>query len=111
LQNINSFSPLSLFVLLLLLLWLYSPLLGLGLLGRGISPSQARYLRTEQNKHNMNAQKSMPRVEFEHTITAFKRAKAVNVLGRGKPWKLAIATKPQRNRNFRNVQHVFNADF
>jgi hypothetical protein len=48
-------------------LWLYSPLLGLGrfsvswsytqivgLLGRGISPSQGLYLHTEQHKHRIN---------------------------------------------------------
>jgi hypothetical protein len=50
-----------------LLLWLYSTLLDLGrffsllvytqsvgLLGRGISASQGRYLRTEQHKHRIN---------------------------------------------------------
>jgi hypothetical protein len=55
-------------LLLLLLLWLYSSLLGLGcfsvswsytqsvgLLQRGISPSQGRYLHTEQHKHRINA--------------------------------------------------------
>jgi hypothetical protein len=49
--------------------WLYSPLLGpglyfsflifftqtLGLLGRGISPSQGRYLHTGKHKHSKNA--------------------------------------------------------
>jgi hypothetical protein len=50
------------------LLWLYSPLLGIGhffillmytqsvgLLGRRISPSQGRYQHTEQHKHRINA--------------------------------------------------------
>jgi hypothetical protein len=53
---------------LCLLLWLYSPLFGfaafsvswsyaqsVGLLGRGISPSQGRYLHTEQHQHRINA--------------------------------------------------------
>jgi hypothetical protein len=57
-----------LLLLLLLLLWFYTPLLvlgsfsvswscteSLGLLGRSISPSQGRYLHTEQHKHRINA--------------------------------------------------------
>jgi hypothetical protein len=56
----------------LLLLWLYSSLLGLGrfisfliiytlgLLGRGISPSQGRYLHTGQHKQNKCTQAFMP---------------------------------------------------
>jgi hypothetical protein len=53
--------------------WRYSPWLGpdqffsfvifftqkVGLLGRGISPSQGRYLRTGQHKHRINAQKNI----------------------------------------------------
>jgi hypothetical protein len=53
---------------------LYSPLLGpgfffssvnffsktVGLLGRGISPSQGPYLHIEQQKHRINTQTSMP---------------------------------------------------
>jgi hypothetical protein len=50
-----------------------------GLLGRGISPSQGRYLHTEEHKHR---QTSMPSVGFEPTIPAFKRAKKVHALGR-----------------------------
>jgi hypothetical protein len=38
------------------------------LLGRGISPSQGRYLTQTQNKHE---QTSMPWVGFEPTITVF----------------------------------------
>jgi hypothetical protein len=37
------------------------------LLGRGISPSQGRYLHTKEHKHRVNAQTSMPRVGFELT--------------------------------------------
>jgi hypothetical protein len=37
---------------IILLLWLYSPLLGLG---RGISQSQGLYLHTKQHKHRINA--------------------------------------------------------
>jgi hypothetical protein len=46
----------------MILLWLYSPLLGLGRifrsvgpLGRGISPSQGLYLHIEYHKHRINA--------------------------------------------------------
>jgi hypothetical protein len=50
--------------------------------GRGISQSQGRHLRTEQNKHRINAQISMPRMGFETTNPAFERAKTVHALGR-----------------------------
>jgi hypothetical protein len=76
-------------------LWLYSPLLDLGrfsvfwssthsvgLLGRGISPSQGRYLHTGQHKHIIKAQTSMPQVRFEPTIQAFERVKTVHALDR-----------------------------
>jgi hypothetical protein len=56
-----------------------------GLLGRVISPSQGRYLHTEQHKHGMNVytyQISMPWVGFEPTIPASERAKTVYVLDR-----------------------------
>jgi hypothetical protein len=42
-----------------------------GLLGRGISPSQGRYLHTGQHKYG-----------FEPTIPVFERAKTVHALGR-----------------------------
>jgi hypothetical protein len=45
-----------------------------GLLGRGISPSQGRYLHTEQHKQNKRTQTSMPWVRFEPTIPAFEHA-------------------------------------
>jgi hypothetical protein len=48
-----------------------------GLLGRGISRSQGRYLYTEQHKCT---QTSMPPVGFESTIPVFERAKTVHVL-------------------------------
>jgi hypothetical protein len=53
-----------------------------GLLERGISPSQGRYLPTEQHKHRINAQTSMLRVGFEPTIPVFERAKTVHALHR-----------------------------
>jgi hypothetical protein len=80
--SINNFTFIFTNVLLLLL-WLYSPLnLGrlfspliytqsVGLFGRGISPSQGRYLHTEQHKQNKGTQTSMPWVGFEPTIPAF----------------------------------------
>jgi hypothetical protein len=52
------------------------------LLGRWISPSQGRYLLTEQHKHRTNAHTSMPRVGFEPTIPVFERAKTVHALDR-----------------------------
>jgi hypothetical protein len=75
--------------------WLYCPLSGpsrffsfllytqsVGLLGWGISPSQGRYLHTEQHKHRINTQISILRVGFEPTIPVFERAKAVHILDR-----------------------------
>jgi hypothetical protein len=50
------------------------------LLGRGISPSQDRYLSTEQHKQNKRTQTSMPGVGFEPTTPVFDRAKTVHVL-------------------------------
>jgi hypothetical protein len=78
-----------------LLLRLYSPLLGLCRFfsflilynfGRtpwtGISPSQGRYLHTEQHKHRINIpiQTSMPSVVFSTTIPASEREKTVHAL-------------------------------
>jgi hypothetical protein len=84
-------------ILLFLLLWLYSPLLGLGpffsfliLYTAGRTPwtgdqSVARSLPTHrttqtQNKHTI--QTSMPWVGFEPMIPAFERAKTVHALDR-----------------------------
>jgi hypothetical protein len=56
-----------------------------GLLGRVISSSQGLYLNTGQHKHRINTythQISMPRVGFEPTILASKRAKTVHALER-----------------------------
>jgi hypothetical protein len=47
-----------------------------GLLGRGISPSQGRHL----HKQNNRGQTSMPWAGFEPTITVFERAKTVHAL-------------------------------
>jgi hypothetical protein len=47
------------------------------LLGRGISPSENRYLHKEQHKQNKRTQTSMHSVGFEPTIPAFERAKAI----------------------------------
>jgi hypothetical protein len=73
-------------------LWLYSPLFhigrflsflihpqSVGLLGRGISPSQVRYLhrRTTQTQ-NKRTQISMPPVGFETMIRVFEQAKTVH---------------------------------
>jgi hypothetical protein len=45
-----------------------------GPLGQGISPSQGRYLHTEQHKHGINANTPIPRVGFESTIPVVERA-------------------------------------
>jgi hypothetical protein len=55
----------------------------LGHLGRGISPSQSRYLHTVQHKHRIKRkQTSMPQVGFEPTIPVFERTKTVRVSNR-----------------------------
>jgi hypothetical protein len=52
----------------------------IGLLGRGIRPSQGRYLHIGQHKHRINAQTFMPQVGFDPTIAVFERAKTVHAL-------------------------------
>jgi hypothetical protein len=52
------------------------------ILGRGISPSQIRYLHTEEHKQNKRTQTSTPRVGFEPTIAVFERTKTVHTLDR-----------------------------
>jgi hypothetical protein len=72
-------------------LWLYSHLFDLGsvswsftqsvgLLGRGIRPSQGHYLHTEEHKHNKRTQTSMPQVRFETRIPVFEQAKTAHAL-------------------------------
>jgi hypothetical protein len=46
-----------------------------GLLGRGIGPSQSRYLHRTAERENKRGETSMLRVGFEITIPAFDRAK------------------------------------
>jgi hypothetical protein len=43
-----------------------------GLLGRGISPSQGRCLHTGEHKDKINAQASMPQGGFEPTFSVFE---------------------------------------
>jgi hypothetical protein len=54
-----------------------------GLLGRGISPSQSCYLHTEQQKHIINAHRH-PRLEWNSNprFPVFERAKTVHALDR-----------------------------
>jgi hypothetical protein len=88
--------PFPIILLLLLLLWFYSPLLGLRrffsfsiLYKAGRTPWKgnqpvARSLaahRTTQT-HNKRTQMSMPWVGFEPTISAFERANTVHALDR-----------------------------
>jgi hypothetical protein len=81
--------------MLFIYLWLYSPLLGLGrffsfsiytqsvgLPGRGINPSQGRYLHRETQTQNKSTQTSMPRVKFETMTPVVERAKTVHALDR-----------------------------
>jgi hypothetical protein len=52
-------------------------------LGRGISPSQGRYLHIQQHKSpNKGTQTFIPWVGFEPTIPAFERAKTIHALDR-----------------------------
>jgi hypothetical protein len=53
-----------------------------GLFWRVISPSQCRYLHTEQDKQNACTQTAMPLVGFEPRIPAFEPAKTVHALAR-----------------------------
>jgi hypothetical protein len=54
-----------------------------GLFGQWISPSQGRYLHTEQHNLRINTLKtSIPRVGLEPTIPAFERAKTFHALDR-----------------------------
>jgi hypothetical protein len=76
--------------------WLYSPLLGpgllfsfvifftqpVGLLGWVISLSQGRYLHRTKQTQNKRTQTSMPWVEFEPMLPVFERAKTVHALDR-----------------------------
>jgi hypothetical protein len=54
-----------------------------GLLGRGISPSQGRYLHTEQHRHRINAHRR-PRLKWNSNPLSqcFERAKAVHTSDR-----------------------------
>jgi hypothetical protein len=73
-----------------------------GILGRGISPSQGRYLNTEQHKHRINAytnHTSMPSVGFEPTIPATERAKTVL-------WPTLLTLQHRKQRYFRKKIHV-----
>jgi hypothetical protein len=71
-------------------LWLYNRVFSfvsniqpVGLLGRGISPSQGRCLHAEQHKQRINAHRHyMPRVGLEPTIPVFERTKTVHASDR-----------------------------
>jgi hypothetical protein len=53
-----------------------------GLLGRGISPTQGRYLYGTTQTQDKSQQISVPRVEFEPMIPVFQRTKAFHTLNR-----------------------------
>jgi hypothetical protein len=54
-----------------------------GLLGRGINPSQGHYLHRTTQTQNKRTQTSMPQVRFEPTIPVLERAKTVHALDCG----------------------------
>jgi hypothetical protein len=56
--------------------------LSVGLLGRGISPTQGRYLRRTTQAQNKRRQTSMPSVGVEPTIPVSERAKIFHALDR-----------------------------
>jgi len=53
-----------------------------GLLGRGICPTQGLYLHTGQHETEKRGHTSMPRVGFEPTIPVLERSKTVRVSDR-----------------------------
>jgi hypothetical protein len=53
-----------------------------GLLGRGISPTQGLYLHTEQHNTEKRGHTSMPRVGFESMIPVFEQPKTVRASDR-----------------------------
>jgi hypothetical protein len=76
-----------------------------GLLGRGISPTQGRYLHAGQHTQYKRGQTSMPRVGFEPTIAVFERAKTVHaldsaatVIGENIIHTTQISSQPVHNR-------------
>jgi hypothetical protein len=53
-----------------------------GLLGRGISPSQSRYLQRTTKTKNKRRHASIPWVAFEPTIPTFRRVKTIHAFDR-----------------------------
>jgi hypothetical protein len=74
------------------------------ILERGISPSQGRYLHTEQHKQNKRTQTSMTRVRFEPKIPVFECPKTVHA------WDPA-ATMIGFNRNYHSLTHSLTHSF
>jgi hypothetical protein len=58
------------------------PIQSVGLLGRGVSPTQGLYLYAGQHRQSKHTQTSMPRVGFPPTIQLFERVNAVHALDR-----------------------------
>jgi hypothetical protein len=84
-----------------------------GLLGRGISSSEGRYLHRTTQIQNTRTQTSVPRMGFEPTISVFERAKTVHALDRastvtGSEWaktfhaldRAAIVSGSERAKTF-----------
>jgi hypothetical protein len=75
-----------------------------GLCGQGISPSQGRYLHTEQHKHRINTEKHpWARLKFEPTIPVFERAKTVHALDR--------AVGAFSNNGYHSIRHNISSYF
>jgi hypothetical protein len=67
-----------------------------GLLERGISQSQGRYLHRTKQTQSKRRQTSMPWVRFEPTISVFERAKTVHALDQ---W-FSTFVRPQAGKFF-----------
>jgi hypothetical protein len=65
-----------------------------GLLGRGISPSQGRYLHKKKHQHRINAHRH-PCIEWESNprAPAFERGKTVHALDSLRPRKPKVRTQ------------------
>jgi hypothetical protein len=74
------------------------------ILGREISPSQARYLHGTTQIQNKCRQTSIPRMGFEHTTPVFGREKTVHALDRGAPCHYRLQNNITLPRYFKKPQ-------
>jgi hypothetical protein len=71
----------------------------IGLLGRRISPSQGRYLHTQQQTQKKRTQTSMPWVGFEPTIPVIERTKTFHALDRRPLWSAHSRSQKKNHQN------------